>query len=105
MFKSAGIHSEQFSSTQEFLAAKINTHRTCVVADLNIAGDEPARLPGYLEERCLELPVIFVSADDSAANRAKVRAIGGLGLFRKPVDSQALIDAIRWAIDSQEWSA
>ncbi len=102
MFKSAGIHSQQFSSTKEFLAADIGSSRACVIADLNIAGDQPIDLPGQLKNRCLDLPVVFVSADDSDTNRAKVRSAGGLGLYRKPVDSQALIDAVRWAINGQE---
>lgn len=102
LFKSAGIQSRQFPSAREFLAADIEGHRACVIADLNIAGDEPTELPGQLSDRQLGLPVIFVSADDSDANRAKVRAVGGLGLYRKPVDSQALIDAIRWAVEGQE---
>jgi FixJ family two-component response regulator len=102
LFKSAGIQSRQFSSAREFLAEDVDSHRACVIADLNIAGDEPTELPGQLRDRQPGLPVIFVSADDTDANRARVRAVGGLGLYRKPVDSQALIDAIRWAVEGQE---
>ena len=103
LFKSAGIQSRQFSSAREFLEADVESRRACVIADLNIAGDEPTDLPGKLRDRRLNLPVVFISADDSDANRAKVRAVGGRGLYRKPVDSQALIDAIRWAIEGQEF--
>ena len=104
MFKSAGIRSQQFSSTAELLAAELDCHRACVIADLNIVGDEPTELPGMLRSRRLDLPVVFVSADDSDRNRSRVRAVGGLGLYRKPVDGQALIDAVRWAVEGQEAS-
>lgn len=102
MFKSAGFLSHQFASTGELLDADFDQNRGCVIADLNIVGDEPIRLPEQLKERHIELPVVFVSADDSDSNRAKVQSGGGFGLFRKPVDDQALIDAVRWAIDRQE---
>jgi FixJ family two-component response regulator len=102
MFKSAGFLSHQFASTRELLETDLDQNRGCVIADLNIVGDEPIKLPGLLEALHIELPVVFVSADDSDSNRAKVQSVGGFGLFRKPVDDQALIDAVRWAIDRQE---
>ena len=98
VFKSAGIQSHQFASTKELFASRIEVGRSCVVADLNIVGDEPIDLPDQLKARHIDIPVIFVSADDSDANRARVRSVGGLGLFRKPVDSQALIDSVLWAV-------
>ncbi len=104
MFKSVGFLSHQYPSTKQLLATELETHQACVVADLNIVGDEPIELPANLKARHLDLPVVFVSADDSDMNRAKVRSVGGFGLFRKPVDSQALIDAVRWAIDRPETS-
>lgn len=102
MFKSAGFSSHQFTSTREMLAAAIDEDRGCVIADLNIVGDEPIELPSILKSRRIGLPVLYVSADDSDSNRAKVRSGGGFGLFLKPVDDQALIDAVRWAVDRQE---
>lgn len=99
MFRSVGFTSHQFPSTKDLLDTKIDTHDACIIADLNIVGDEPIALPAHLKERHLDLPVVFISADDSDTNRARVRSVGGFGLFRKPVDSQALVDAVRWAID------
>ena len=83
------------------LATTIDSQRACVIADLNIVGDEPLGLPGLLESRSIDLPVVYISADDSDTNRAKVQSSGGFGLFRKPVDDQALIDAVRWAVERQ----
>ncbi len=102
MFKSAGFLSHQFASTKELLATSIGGERACVIADLNIVDDEPIGLPGVLEARHIGLPVVYISADASDSNRAKVRSGGGFGLFRKPVDDQALIDAVRWAVERQE---
>lgn len=104
VFKSVGFQSHQFSSAKHLLSTDVDSKQACIVADLNIVGDDPTELPGHLKERNLEIPVVFVSADASDANRAKVRSVGGLGLFHKPVDSQALVDAVRWAVDGQESS-
>jgi FixJ family two-component response regulator len=101
MFKSAGFRSHHFSTTVELLESDPDHGNGCVIADLNIVGDEPLKLPGRLEARSIDLPVVYISADDSDANRAKVQSGGGFGLFRKPVDDQALIDAVRWAVERQ----
>ena len=104
VFKSVGFQSHQFSSTKHLMAANIYTDHSCVIADLNIAGDDPVELPARLRERRIGLPVVFVSAAASDKDRAKVMSAGGFGLFHKPVDSQALIDAVQWAIERQEAS-
>jgi CheY-like chemotaxis protein len=44
------------------------------------------------------LPVIFLTAFDSEEIREQAKAQGGLGYFRKPVDDQALLDSIQWAL-------
>ena len=98
VFKAAGFLSSEFSSTDEFIATGVDTDHACVLSDMHIAGETPAELPRLLEERGIDIPVIFISADDSDENLARVNQAGGVGFFRKPVDDQALIDAIKWAI-------
>jgi CheY-like chemotaxis protein len=44
--------------------------------------------------------VIFVTAYDNAQNRAAAKRVGAVGHFRKPVDGEALLDAIAWAVDA-----
>jgi FixJ family two-component response regulator len=46
----------------------------------------------------IRLPVIAVSALDDAETRERARNLGAAAFFRKPVDGQALIDAIHWAM-------
>ena len=104
VFKSVGFQSRQFPSTKHLLETSVDTDHSCVIADLNIVGDDPVELPARLRERSIDLPVVFLSADASDANRAKIMSVGGFGLFHKPVDSQALIDAVKWAIEGQEAS-
>jgi CheY-like chemotaxis protein len=41
--------------------------------------------------------VIFVTAYDTEENRAEAKNVGAAAFFRKPVDGQALLDAVAWA--------
>jgi FixJ family two-component response regulator len=39
-----------------------------------------------------------ISASDDAQTRENARKLGAAAFFRKPIDDQALLDAIWWAI-------
>jgi FixJ family two-component response regulator len=51
-----------------------------------------------LAERGIIIPVIFLTAFDSNEIRQHARQAGAAGYLRKPVDDQALLDTIHWAI-------
>lgn len=98
LLKAAGLSSEGFASVEEFMTTEIRAAGSCVVADVDLGGSTSLDLPRRLEQAGLKLPVIFITAWDSPEIREQVRRAGGAGYFRKPVDDQALIDAIHWAI-------
>jgi FixJ family two-component response regulator len=39
----------------------------------------------------------IISASDDALIREHARELGAISFFRKPIDDQVLLDAIRWA--------
>jgi len=45
------------------------------------------------------LPVLVITGHDQPGNAERVRALGGLGYFLKPVKETPLLDAIRAAIE------
>jgi FixJ family two-component response regulator len=98
VFKSAGFDCSTYSSTKELVDSDFKTSHACILTDMHIAGERTAELPRLLCERDIKVPVIFMSADDSEHNLAHIDRAGGVGFFRKPVDDQALIDAVKWAI-------
>jgi FixJ family two-component response regulator len=51
-----------------------------------------------------KLPVIFITAFDSKNLRSKAKEAGAAGYLQKPVDGQALLDLIKWALSNQEIS-
>lgn len=101
LLRSAGLDSVTFSSIDEFLGVDISAEQACVIADVHMPGASALELPSRLSRRGLDLPVIFVTAEDTEQTRERVRRAGGVSYFRKPVDDQALIDAINWVISGR----
>lgn len=95
--RSAGLDASAFASVEAFLAVEIPPGDACVVADIRMPGQVGTCLPGLLAERGQTLPVIFITAYDSPESREQARNAGASGYFRKPIDGQALLDAISWA--------
>ena len=101
LMRAAGLGGTAFSSVDEFMSSKIDTHNACVVADVHMPGTSALELPALLKRRGSALPVIYVTARDTNETRARIHRAGAAGYFRKPVDDQALIDAIQWAITNE----
>jgi FixJ family two-component response regulator len=92
---SAGIEAQTFESAREFINCGFREQNACLIADARMQGLE---LHQKLIARGIRLPVIFLTAFDSEKVRKQAKDQGGLGYFRKPVDDQALLDSIRWAL-------
>ena len=98
LFRSADIAAETFSNPKEFLAGARQEENSCIIADLRMPGTTGFDLEKELTSRGSKIPVIVVSASDDVKD-ARVRADArGSGVFRKPVDDQALLDAFWWAL-------
>ena len=99
LLRSAGFDAETFASAEEFLRADCSDTGACVIADAMMPGLGGVELCERLIETGSKLPVILVTAYDTAEAREHARRIGVAGYFRKPVDDQALLDAIQWALE------
>ena len=92
-----GLTCVPFSSIDAFLKAEIVTQDACVIADIRLDHEDGLEVPQRLADRGSRLPVIFLTAVDTEEVRAQAHEAGAVAFFRKPVDIQALIDAVRWA--------
>lgn len=98
LLRSEGLNSESFASGETFLAALPSDAEGCVVMDIRMPGltghdvQEKLRAGGHM------IPVIALSAQDNEDARNRARELGAVAFFRKPVDDQALLDAIHWAV-------
>jgi len=101
LMRSLGYAPVVFSSVDEFLTTPRVASSACVIADVTMRGASGTTLALALKERGEPLPVILVTANDSDEVRAEARRCGASAYFRKPVDDQALVDAIEWALSAQ----
>ena len=99
LLRSAGLDVKAFSSAEEFLqSGNLDEKGACIILDIRMPGLTGFDLQEKLASKGIRIPVITVSAFDDAATRERARKLGATAFFRKPVDGEALIDAIHWAI-------
>ncbi len=99
LLRSAGLDVMVFPSAEEFLQSEnLDEEGACIILDIRMPGLTGFDLQENLTSRGIRIPVISVSAFDDAATRERARKLGATAFFRKPVDGEALLDAILWVI-------
>jgi len=98
LLRSAAVEVETFSSVAEFFSGERQGDNACVIVDIRMPGLTGFDLQRELTSRGIRMPVIVISASDDAQTRENARKLGATAFFRKPIDDQALLDAIWWAI-------
>ena len=99
LVRSAKMEPRTFASVAEFMRSDIREENACVISDMLMPGCNGLEMLALLSQTGRRLPVIFTTAEDSAATRDFAQRLGAAAFFLKPVDGQALLDAIVWAID------
>jgi two-component system response regulator FixJ len=96
LLQAAGFDARAFSSAQEFLTYSPVSDDDCIILDLRMPGMNGFDLMEKLISKGIHTPVICVTAFDDAKSREQARELRASAYFTKPVDDQALIDAINW---------
>ncbi|HME45739.1 MAG TPA: response regulator [Syntrophorhabdales bacterium] len=98
LLRSANFKAETFASADEFLTNPKQKQDSCILIDIRMPGSTGFDLQEKLASSGVTIPAIVVSASDDELIREHARQLGAVAFFRKPVDDQALLDAILWAI-------
>jgi len=98
LLRAAKFDVEMFPSGAAFLESLKSHQPDCVVLDIHMPGLGGLAVQARLVESGVRLPVIFLTADDSAQIRERALAGGASAYFRKMVDRDTLLDAITTAI-------
>jgi len=101
LMQSAGFNVQVFSSAEEFLESVSPSDGGVIVLDMRMPGLTGLDLLRKLASRKETFQVIAISAYDDRRTRELARELGARFFFRKPVDDQALIDAINWAMEGK----
>jgi FixJ family two-component response regulator len=98
LMRSAGYVAAIYASADEFLAVTRSSEPACVIADISMPGRSGPALVRALRARGDLIPVILITANDNDESQSEAHRSGAAAHFRKPVDDQALIDAIEHAL-------
>ena len=96
LMRSAGIESRAYESAERFLAEVRSEGNACILMDMTMPRMNGMELIARLKLQGITFPVIAVSARDDDEIRQTAKDLGVRFFLRKPVDDQALIDAIMW---------
>jgi FixJ family two-component response regulator len=98
LVRTIGGKPEAFASAEEFLSQPRGTAPCCLVLDVTLPGLSGLELQKRLAER-MEMPVIFVSGQMDVPTTVRAMKAGAMEFLTKPVDDQALLQAIRAALE------
>lgn len=98
LIESAGWRAQTFPSAREFLAWPAVLAPSCLVLDLLLPDLNGCELQRLLADRT-DMPVIFISGHGDVRTTVRAMKGGAMDFFIKPVNSEALLGAIRNAIE------
>ena len=94
--KSVNFESNAYSSAVEFLNTAAICEKDCLILDIHMPEMNGFDLLKELFSSGKKLNVIILTAHDNSANRELAQKYGVKAFFKKPIDSQALIDTINY---------
>ena len=97
LLKELGYVPKTFSSGREFLASGYEDQSQCLIIDISMPGMSGPDLYQELMARGRNIPVIFITAHESAM-RPRLLHQGAVECLAKPFTDTALLDALNAAI-------
>ena len=98
LIESAGWQPETFGSGQEFLARPRVLAPSCLVLDVVLPDVNGCDLQRVIADRA-DMPIIFITGHGDVPTTVRAMKAGAVEFFTKPLDDDALLSAIRNAID------
>ncbi len=93
---------ETFASAQEFLNHPRKLVPSCLVLDLSLPGLNGLELQKRLAVEPIHTPIIFITGYGDVPKTVQAMKAGALEFLTKPLDYQALVNAIRNAIQRSQ---
>ena len=98
--QTCGFRTEIFNSGEAFLERENASEPACVVLDIHLGGISGIETRRRLTASGSTVPVIYMTALDTATVRSEATASGCAAFLRKPFSGNELIDSIRKATAS-----
>lgn len=106
LLRTLGYAVQDFASAQDFLAQRPAGTPGCVITDVRMGGLSGLQLLERLQAEALPLPVVVITGHGDVGMCRRAFRSGAVDFLSKPVDEQALLDAVQLGMARlQEWAA
>jgi FixJ family two-component response regulator len=99
VLREEGWNVETFESAEAFLARPDRNARGCLVLDVTMPGLDGLELQRRLTEGGQSLPIVFLTGHGDIPMSVQAIKAGAADFLTKPVNAQALLSAVRAAIE------
>src|ERR1700677_3049400 len=99
LIRSAGYKAREYASAEDFLVLGRRDETGCLILDLSMPGMNGLELQRRLAETGWLVPIVFLSAKASTEEKRRALQAGATVFLDKPVDENALLHAVRTALD------
>lgn len=100
LIRSAGLVARAYASGEEFLAAARPNVPSCLVLDVNLPGLNGLDLQQEIAKSRPQVPIIFLTGHGDIPMSVRAVKAGAANFLTKPVDDEALLDAVQQCISS-----
>jgi len=95
LVRAAGLSAESFTSARDFLSSWKAGGPGCIVLDVRMPEMTGPELQETLDDAEYAMPIIFLSGHADVPTTARAMKRGAVDFLTKPVDRDALLEAIR----------
>jgi len=99
LIRSVGLRVEGFASAEGFLGRRRGDESGCVILDVQLPELSGLDLQKRMATLNLDLPIIFITGHGDVPTSVQAMKAGALEFLTKPFGDEALLDAIRNAIE------
>jgi FixJ family two-component response regulator len=99
LLRELGFAVQAFSSAEEFLVSGYVGQTRCLILDIAMPGMSGLDLQRELTRRRQQIPIVFITAQEDATVRPRLRALGAVECLFKPFSEKALLEAINSALE------
>lgn len=99
LIRSENWEPETFTSAKEFLNHPRRVVPSCLILDLSLPGLNGLDLQKHLAAEGIDMPIIFITGYGDIPKTVQAMKAGALEFFTKPLNNEALVDAIRKALE------
>jgi FixJ family two-component response regulator len=102
LIRFAGLRSETFASANEFLTRPRAVCPTCLVLDVGLPDLNGLELQKRVASERADMPIIFITGYGDVPMTVQAMKGGAVEFLTKPFDDEALLSAIRHAIERSD---